>query len=379
MHFLAYLFLFTAFLASFIAINLIWHKRGNRNANRFLGILLIVNSLWIASYSYLHSGLYRELPHLMFVWLGLPFLLGPLSFFYTRSSLEGGYRFKSKDLVHLLPLLVALLYYAPVYFWNGNSKISWADKAFSMDGQSIEPLVDSLFHLFYIVHGFLCVYWSNRLLKTNRQTSTPQTEFSTLRISSLSKFNGLMTGYWSLSLLYVLFLLVFNSSLIQAGLILTLARSIVIYLLLLTLLSRPELYTKAFLKTIGSKYAKSTINPEKLEKYRIQLEQSMVKERLFLKADLSALMLSKHLNIPTHALSQTINEGFEMNFYDFINQYRIEEVKKRLVDKQFNYLTITGIGESVGFGSKSSFQRAFKKHLSMTPSEYISLKEMRTE
>ena len=64
-----------------------------------------------------------------------------------------------------------------------------------------------------------------------------------------------------------------------------------------------------------------------------------------------------------------------MNFNDFINQYRVEEAKIRLVDPEYSNLTVAAIGNSVGFTSKSAFYSAFKKHTQLSPSAFIKLKE----
>jgi len=58
------------------------------------------------------------------------------------------------------------------------------------------------------------------------------------------------------------------------------------------------------------------------------------------------------------------------NFYTFINEYRVEEVKKRLVDHQYDHLTFLAIAYECGFNSKSSFNFIFKKSTGMTPSEF---------
>ena len=66
-------------------------------------------------------------------------------------------------------------------------------------------------------------------------------------------------------------------------------------------------------------------------------------------------------------LSHVINASFNQNFRDFINSYRIEESKSRLVQDDMNILNIA---YEVGFNSKSAFNTAFKKFTGMTPKEY---------
>ena len=76
------------------------------------------------------------------------------------------------------------------------------------------------------------------------------------------------------------------------------------------------------------------------------------------------------LSVPQHHLSQILNEKLNQNFFDFVNNYRIQEAKKLLVSPDGGLLTILAIAEEVGFNSKSAFNNAFKKVTNTTPSEF---------
>ena len=76
------------------------------------------------------------------------------------------------------------------------------------------------------------------------------------------------------------------------------------------------------------------------------------------------------MNLSTHLLSYTINTGFDENFYQFINRYRIDEAKKMVLDPQMGHLNLVGIAFAVGFNSKTAFNTAFKKATGQTPSEF---------
>ena len=65
-----------------------------------------------------------------------------------------------------------------------------------------------------------------------------------------------------------------------------------------------------------------------------------------------------------------INAGYDQNFFQFVNQYRIDEVKKQLIDPKNDHLSIVGIGFNSGFNSKTVFNTSFKQSVGMTPSEY---------
>ena len=70
-------------------------------------------------------------------------------------------------------------------------------------------------------------------------------------------------------------------------------------------------------------------------------------------------------------LSRVINVGYNLNFNDFINGYRIKEVLSKIDDQQHKKVTLLGIALDSGFNSKATFNRAFKKQMGITPIEYI--------
>ena len=122
------------------------------------------------------------------------------------------------------------------------------------------------------------------------------------------------------------------------------------------------------------KYAKSSLKERQVTELKDKLIRIMNVDKVFMDPGLSALVLSKKLNINTHILSELLNQHFNQNFYDFINQYRVEEAKKRLKDKEYNNFTVLAIGMDVGFNSKSTFNSVFKKVAGVTPSEFRTIK-----
>jgi AraC-like DNA-binding protein len=72
----------------------------------------------------------------------------------------------------------------------------------------------------------------------------------------------------------------------------------------------------------------------------------------------------------THNLSEILNTRLNQNFYDFINRYRVEEVKKRLSENDSGKFSLIAIAFDSGFNSKSSFNTIFKKLTGVTPSQF---------
>jgi AraC-like DNA-binding protein len=75
--------------------------------------------------------------------------------------------------------------------------------------------------------------------------------------------------------------------------------------------------------------------------------------------------------ISIHDLSYLLNEAFGMNFFRFINLYRIEEAKQLMISEKYRHLNILGIAYSAGFNSKTTFNTAFKKETGVSPSQFM--------
>lgn len=115
---------------------------------------------------------------------------------------------------------------------------------------------------------------------------------------------------------------------------------------------------------------KKLLTDDKLLESKTGLIELMETQKPFLDCELSLVKLASMMNVSTHILSYIINNGFDENFYQFINRYRIEEAKKQILNPQMNHLSLLGIGFEVGFNSKTVFNTTFKKYTGFTPSEF---------
>jgi AraC-like DNA-binding protein len=100
------------------------------------------------------------------------------------------------------------------------------------------------------------------------------------------------------------------------------------------------------------------------------LVEFMERSRPYLDPDLSLSGLAKSMSMGRAQLSQLINEGMGENFYDFINKYRVEEVKRLMADPSMKHYNLLGIALEAGFKSKSTFNLTFKRFTGLTPTEY---------
>ena len=112
-----------------------------------------------------------------------------------------------------------------------------------------------------------------------------------------------------------------------------------------------------------------TNNPKKAE-LLLKLEDLIAKEKVYTDCLISVAKIGKLTGEPPYFVSQVINEGFKMTFYDWIAFHRIEEAKRLLKDETYQKITIEEIAEQVGYNSKAAFNKAFKKFAGNTPSEF---------
>ncbi|MHA4846590.1 helix-turn-helix domain-containing protein [Flavitalea antarctica] len=110
---------------------------------------------------------------------------------------------------------------------------------------------------------------------------------------------------------------------------------------------------------------------EELASFRSQVESVMNEQRLFLNPELTLSDLAAKLDLPPKKVSHIINQVFFMNFNDFVNQYRVKEVTAKFMAGEHSLQTLLGIAFDCGFNSKSTFNRAFKKHTQLTPKKYL--------
>jgi AraC-like DNA-binding protein len=118
------------------------------------------------------------------------------------------------------------------------------------------------------------------------------------------------------------------------------------------------------------KYAKSGLSDDQLLKYKQRLDKNMHSEQLFLSPDLTLPKLAETVDCSVNHLSQVINSGFGMSFFDYLNRYRIEHAKKLLSKLNGQDSAILNVAFAVGFNSNSAFYAAFKKYVGQTPAQY---------
>ena len=165
----------------------------------------------------------------------------------------------------------------------------------------------------------------------------------------------------------IIFFVYYHNENDTADHIIALFLSLIIFFTHLSIISSSNFFEKSW---VADKYDTSGLQSNQLIIFQ-KIKEFFEEQKYFLQEDASLKDLAIEMQLPANYISQAINREAQQNFNDFINQYRIEEVKKRLGKEDYAHLNIAGIGKTVGFKSKSAFYAAFKKHTQLTPTDFL--------
>ncbi len=129
------------------------------------------------------------------------------------------------------------------------------------------------------------------------------------------------------------------------------------------------------LKRGTRRYAKSGLSDEAMEQLLSALKVAMEEDKTFLDPELSLPRLAQELGCSVNHLSQAINAGHNLSFFDYINRYRVAEAARMLRQKDCQFPAILDVALSVGFNSTSTFYTAFKKATGQTPAKYRRMQQ----
>ena len=154
---------------------------------------------------------------------------------------------------------------------------------------------------------------------------------------------------------------------------LLLSTNLMILYMAYTAYIKPDIFSRSYLFKEGAffKYKKSGLTDGYSEELRNQLQKLFEHDKIYRNSNLSLENLSEELGTTRHNVSQVINEHFEMNFFQFVNKYRIKEAVHMFEESNYKDLKIINIAYDVGFNNKVTFNKAFKAEMHMTPTLFI--------
>ncbi len=315
------------------------------------------------SYIYEHS---KYIPtSLMFFNVPVLLLQSPLLYIYTLSYIKSESKFSTKYLIHFLPFgLFALFSFLIVDFNTLDfENFNIFDYRFYAALIIFFPITIIL-GFFYTSRAFFMITDFKKELK-NHFSYTENIDLQWLKFLTIIIFIS-----WTL---FVLIGTLSNKIATIHNYSLLLSTVVIFIIGFLGIRNSNifiENYKKANINKQNPQKDKAIQTPLSNEtKEQIQkITDYIESEKPYLNSRLTIKELADNLNIQVYQLSKIINDGMQKNFFDFVNQYRVEEVKYQIQTNQ-NY-TLLGIAYECGFNSKSSFNRIFKKHTGLTPSQY---------
>jgi AraC-like DNA-binding protein len=343
--------------------------KGKKPASWFLAALVLVISLLIINYLFLSSGLYRYFPHFILAPNPLFFLIGPLYYFYTRSLTSPQFRFQwSRQWPHFLAILPGVAFHWNFYVLSGEQKVGFFEGYFALETLQASWWVTA-YSLIHILQSLSYIYLAGRLLSRAKSQSGTSGKSSGLRW--LIRFNAAFCVYWLIDFAGILWLTLANGFFHEVDYILMLSSAAMIHLLAFIALRQHKVFAEVFLAGSNGRYEKSGMNRAMAQEAMQRLEEIMSTDKPHLEPALKLGELADRLELSTNALSQLLNEHYGKTFYEFVNSYRLEEVKKKLGSPGFDNYTILGVALECGFNNKNTFNRYFKKEMGLTPSAYL--------
>jgi AraC-like DNA-binding protein len=368
--------------------------------DRWLSLFLFFCTLYIIPWMVGFAGWYDNQPYRDFVFY-FPFqhlfFIGPCVFFYVQSQLNPSFRVGKNEWLHLLPGFLYLLY--SVIIWVTDKfilkSIYFYSNGTDKDFDTWYQLTGFLSMLFYFIIS-LRYYSLYKKIIVQVISYADLVMFRWIRnfllafllilvirfgfyVSDFFIDNNYRDWWWyflffSIILYYISIAGYFNSVETKVALRLNLFT----YKPGLVLHYQPESikgYPPA--EEIEIVDIETGIPAEKkgdplVEACKEKLLALLRDQQLYREPELSLVQVARELKSSPQFISKAVNQGFGLNFNDFINQFRSKAVIEKFKQGEYKIKTIMGIAFECGYNSKATFNRAFKKETGMSPKEYIA-------
>ena len=343
---------------------LLFKSSGGKSLNSYLTVIILIlslyafkNQLYAVNYSLTSS--YKSL----FTPISFVLMLGPLVLLYVKSLIISPFKWQQNYWLHFIPGIVMFLYYSFLLIMPESVKLKFMFSPFEVRFSHTEQVLAVVSGLIYIS------FTANYFKKWSKLNPVRNTKLTAWVRRFLTGMLGLFL-VWGAMIFINFWIYDFGVATVSYN-PLWLATAIVLLWLGIEIISNLKFFLLN--KKIHPVNGNASITDEQLSSLKVRLEELMSDQKLYTNPDLSLDSLALALDINPKYLSVILNNSVGKNFYDFINHYRIEEVKERLADSKSRNYTIEAIANQAGFRSKSSFNAAFRKQTKMTPREYIRL------
>lgn len=344
----------------------------HRKSSFWLTGLLVLLLVHVLGELFIALGAYHWAPHLAGAQLPLRMLLAPALFFYTCSLIKVptvdthsvGYAISGP-----LALIVVML---PFFNISAEDKLSLALPA-TRDPSLFLLAKATCFAATVLLIVYVTIYLASALRLQREHRLHMMELYSNLEQRSLDWLKGMLLVWGSLWAFHAINEILWIFDVHVAGLDTALA---IIETCALIAFAHLALNQATHINDIKSvepqpaKTRKTTLDPGRMQRIAERLKANMQKERLYAESDLSLRRLAEMSRTTENHLSETFSQFLQTNFFNFVNEYRINEAKRLLNTTE---LSISNIAFDVGFNSRSTFNSAFKKATGVTPKMFRSI------
>ncbi|GAA4115678.1 helix-turn-helix domain-containing protein [Aquimarina addita] len=371
-NFVSYFISLGIFIGFLLSVVILWKTPKKNNAFRIYGWLLVIQSIIATDVFLCYTGLIKYVLHFNDSTEPLVLLLAPLIYLFVYTLLKRRPITFKKHWIHFTPSFLYFLSQIQYYTKPVSVKINAYLGAFYPNAQKASVIENADYSYLFIkdsfrwliiisftIYSIMSIILILKNLYASNKKNAGNVSLSTYYFSRNTIIGFLIT----FALLFVIYLNFENDG---GDHYIFIFNTIIVCILSFVLLSESRFFLTSW---VADKYetSKSKNNVVSIE----EIEAYIKTNEYYLINSVSLKSLAKELNTHPNYISKTINSSRHQNFNDFINQYRIEVSKKRLLDKAYKHLTIEAIGNSVGFKSKATFYNAFKKHVAISPSAFI--------
>ncbi len=352
-------FFATAIIIGVYSALILLLNRNNQKANRFLALLLIFISLWLVDAFFNASEIYLQNPDFYFKPIYYSFAFGPLIYFYVKSLISNSFEFRKQDWLHFIPVFIqAGLYWILNFQSYAYKRTFWFDIH--------QPITYRIEFDGTLISLMVYLYLSIRL--TSKYQSWVKEHFSEISKVNLNWLKLVLSVLilWSTQWLFELILREFFDQFYYYNFTMLILAFLIIILGIGGILQE-NISRLGFVPVAENAEAdKPEVDPEILSK----IIEAMQKGQYFLNPTLSLKEFAEAINIPKRVVSEHLNHGQQKSFIDFVNHYRVEEVKRRLASDDAELYNLLGIAKESGFRSKATFYRVFKQLTGQSPSDF---------
>jgi AraC-like DNA-binding protein len=374
MNWILFLSLLSIHDLAFLSVGIL-RKRFHTDANKYIFYVLLVFIEIIIFNVLIYRGLLAMYPFLFFI--NYTFIFTVPSHFLTIVNIllgkENGTGLKKK-LIHFIPSVISLTFLIWFYFQPADFKYHFFIQLEEGNKPWFVIALDFIFILQIVIYLSIChnkIYTFRKANPDNGNGKRLWRFINFLVFISASIFIPVFISFFSVtttlfccSVSSIVFYDLFSYQSIKNSSIST--EKIVI--------KQPDTLPPVTLQSVVSQPAVSSSVPnlsdEAKQKLTLIITRLMEEEKYFQDSTISLNSLADRCNTPKYLLTLYLNQ-YHVNFYDFINRYRIEEAKKILTSSEGYKYNIEVISEKCGFKSRSVFYTAFKKYTGVTPIQFI--------